>query len=308
MKLAKLIFIPMTALLLSGCLPGGGGEKKDPTYDPSATEVKKDSYYDTSKFNLNGTQGAALQFELHKLMLATHHTLIKYSQFATYVKPNANRNTSVDQVSASVEKNEFFYTGKQTEYKTSFTKEHVWPCAKSGGMWVHKNYTDPKYYVDGTNYVGGGSDLYHIRPCTSKVNTARGDSRFKEFSEAEKQKAVVMGDGGPYSLLCTASEFSQYSEPADQMKGDVARILVYVYIHYSRMGDVNWDDYCGSLSLRDVIGYDDDNKVYETLVRWNELDPVSETEIFRNNNVQKIQGNRNPFVDYPFLMRKCFGL
>ena len=308
MKFPKLLVVPVTALLLSGCVIGGGGGGGGG--GGSSGSVKKDDYYDTNTYRLNDTTGTALQIELHRLMLDTHKTLIKYSQFSTYIKTNSERSTSIDQVNASTAKNEFFYTGKQVSFSTSMTREHVWPCAKSGGMWVHSNYTDIKYYVDGSNYVGGGSDLYHVRPCTSKVNTARGDSRFKEFTDEEKKSGslISMGDGGPYNLLCDKEEFSTYSEPADEFKGDIARILVYVYIHYSKMGGYNWDDYCGALSLRDVMGYTTDLDVYKVLVKWNELDPVSETEKLRNDTVQSIQGNRNPFVDYPHLMRECFAL
>ena len=82
---------------------------------------------------------------------------------------------------------------------------------------------------------------------------------------------------------------------------------MYVYIHYSKIGNYN-NNVCGALNLRQVFGVDTDNGVYELMVRWNELDPVSETEKLRNDTVQKVQGNRNPFVDYPHLMAKCFGL
>lgn len=308
MKFSKLLILPFAALLLSSCIGGNGGGGGDYPTD----SVKKDSYYDTSKYRLNDLIGANLQIELHRLMLDTHKTLIRYSQFSTYIKTNSQRNTSIDQVDANTKKNEFFYTGKQADFSASMTREHVWPCAKSNGLWVHSNYTDIKYYVDHSQYVGGGSDLYHIRPSTSSVNTARGDSRFIEFTDEEKQSGslFVMNDGGPYSLICDKKQFSTYSEPADEFKGDIARILVYVYIHYSKLGNYNWDDYCGSLQLKDIMCRPGvpDSEVYETLVRWNELDKPSETEKLRNNTVQAIQGNRNPFVDYPHLMRQCFGL
>ena len=76
------------------------------------------------------------------------------------------------------------------------------------------------------------------------------------------------------------------------------------------MGDYNWTDMCGNLKLTDIFG---DNtatpdQVYDMIVRWNELDLPSETEKLRNNTVMGIQGNRNPFVDYPHLVRKCFAL
>ena len=33
------------------------------------------------------------------------------------------------------------------------------------------------------------------------------------------------------------------------------------------------------------------------LLEWNRIDPVSDTEIIRNNYIYTIQGNRNPFID-----------
>ena len=37
------------------------------------------------------------------------------------------------------------------------------------------------------------------------------------------------------------------------------------------------------------------------------LDPVSVKEINRNNGMQKVQGNRNPFIDYPILAEYLWG-
>ena len=310
MKFPKLLAIPMTALLLSACLPGGGGGGGGG--GGTSGKVKNDDYYNLSEYRLNDLTGYQLELELHRLMLDTHHTLIKYANFSSYIKTNSERPNSIDQVNASTQKNEFFYTGKQVSFSTSMTREHVWPCAKSGGLWVHSNYTNIKYYVDGSNYVGGGSDLYHVRPCTSAVNTARGDSRFIEFTDAQKSSGnlIQIGDGGPYKLLCDKEEFSSFSEPCDEFKGDIARIIMYVFIHYGKFGTYNWDDYCGSIVLKDVMGLQtaSEAEVNEMMVRWNELDPVSETEKLRNDTVQKIQGNRNPFVDYPHLMRDCLNV
>jgi hypothetical protein len=43
------------------------------------------------------------------------------------------------------------------------------------------------------------------------------------------------------------------------------------------------------------------------LLRWSANDPVSEKEIKRNNAIYAIQGNRNPFVDYPGLEQYIWG-
>lgn len=275
--------------------------------DYTISESDVSYYYSTvSKLLTDKAKGTSLQGQLHDLMLYTHTNLIKYAVFSSYTKSTV----SIDQANPNVATNEMFYTGKQNSFSTSFTREHVWACSQSNGLWVHSNYSDIKYYVDGPDYVGGGSDLYHVRPCTSAVNTARGSGRYKEFTELEKSSGNLyeIGDGGDYTLLCDRNEFSTYCEPADAYKGDIARILMYVYIHYSTMGTLNWEDYCGNLSLLSVMGYQNEADAFETLIRWNNLDPVSDIERLRNNTVERIQGNRNPFVDYPNLLDRCLTL
>jgi len=43
---------------------------------------------------------------------------------------------------------------------------------------------------------------------------------------------------------------------------------------------------------------------YDTMLRrWHTDDPVSQKEKDRNNAIQKFQGNRNPFIDYPVLVQ-----
>lgn len=326
-KLIKVAIIPLTMFALASCvMPGGGGggggesssssssAKSQTHYSDGEVSDTFNGYYDLSKYDLNGTRSVYLQAEINKLLWDTTTKFVKYADFAKYIKPNAslNNGVSIDQVSATNLHNQFFYTGKEVEFSTSMTREHVWPCAKSGGLWTH-NKSDGVYYVDGANYAGGGSDLYHVRPCRGDINTLRGSSRFKEFSEEEKAIAYKGNDGGPYVLLADADgEFANYSEPADEFKGDIARILVYVYIHYSKIGNYwqekGWNNYVTGLNLQDVMGYDNQRDVRETLARWNAIDPVSETEKLRNDTVQKIQGNRNPFVDYPHLLAKCLNV
>ena len=45
----------------------------------------------------------------------------------------------------------------------------------------------------------------------------------------------------------------------------------------------------------------------ELFLKWNAEDPVSTFEIDRNNKIEKIQGNRNPFIDNPFLATLVWG-
>ena len=45
----------------------------------------------------------------------------------------------------------------------------------------------------------------------------------------------------------------------------------------------------------------------QLLLKWHREDPVSLKEVRRNEEVSKIQGNRNPFIDYPELMEYVWG-
>ena len=42
-------------------------------------------------------------------------------------------------------------------------------------------------------------------------------------------------------------------------------------------------------------------------MKWHRQDPVSQKEIDRNNGIQSVQGNRNPFIDYPYLAEYLWG-
>lgn len=296
LKFAKLI-IPCLASL--ACLAGCGGN------DAPA------GYY--SGYNLD-QDGAFLRLELQRLCFDKHSNYIYYSKFSTYCAYTADH-ISCDAVSENSKKNQMFYTAK--EDGGSGTREHVWPCASSANLWVHKS-TAGTHYVDGNKYAGGGSDLYHVRPSTSSVNTARGDSKFVDFKDPEfdsiRKDVVEVGDGGKYKLKIYGAEktksggyqYADKAEPADEFKGDIARILLYVWVHYGYAGEYyDHKDMIGNLNLCDVMGYGSDiERTYQKLAEWNKKDPPSAIEKLRNNTVQKMQGNRNMFVDYPDLVNR----
>jgi endonuclease I len=43
------------------------------------------------------------------------------------------------------------------------------------------------------------------------------------------------------------------------------------------------------------------------LLRWHNDDPVDDIEINRNNEIFIVQGNRNPFIDYPDFVKAIWG-
>lgn len=85
---------------------------------------------------------------------------------------------------------------------------------------------------------------------------------------------------------------SGYYEPTDEFKGDVARIIFYMMVRYTQADSFTFTSVAESLDI---------------LLEWNELDPVSPLEENRNDVVEDIQGNRNPFIDYPEFAEEIWG-
>lgn len=293
-------------MALTSC--GGGGASTEPvtSSDPASTEPVSTSTdtepaeitydgYDGYYESLNPEQrGARFGSSLHKLMLNTHSKWIKYGDVRDYAQL-----TDMDPDNSDKLLN--FYTSRSVGSYQS--REHVWPCANSNGLWGRGASGEDI----GDTYIGGGSDLYHVRNCDGNVNSYRSNDRYYEFKDGEDYTLAT--DGGPYSLRYSAS--GKKAEPADEWKGDIARIVVYLYVHYGAYKQGDDDIYTGDLDLTDVIFKAPEESmedVYQRLCDWNRLDPVSEQEVMRNTNVMKVQGNRNPFVDYPVMMERLFNI
>jgi hypothetical protein len=95
-------------------------------------------------------------------------------------------------------------------------------------------------------------------------------------------------------------------EPTDEYKGDFARVYMYMVTCYEDLSS-RWTSAGRSSMLQ--------NNTYPTLnvyavnllLEWHRNDPVSQKELDRNDVVQKIQKNRNPFIDMPELAEYIWG-
>jgi endonuclease I len=129
--------------------------------------------------------------------------------------------------------------------------------------------TEHVYPKSKLNTEESKNDLHLLRVADADVNEERWNYPFNEGS-------------GNYELL-QGNEWY----PGDEWKGDVARIIMYVNIRY---GD----------SFSDVGNLD-------LFLKWNIEDPVSEFEMQRNDVIETAQGNRNPFIDNPYLATLIWG-
>jgi hypothetical protein len=80
-------------------------------------------------------------------------------------------------------------------------------------------------------------------------------------------------------------------EPRDEHKGDAARAIMYVSTCYNNVGGNSW---AFPNPISNTIQYGQDQNILKT---WNYQDPPDAWEIARNDFIESIQGNRNPFVD-----------
>ena len=147
-----------------------------------------------------------------------------------------------------------------------WNREHVWP--KSLG---------------GNTTTGGGADMHHIRPSDAGVNSSRGN---KKYGYAGSNATEKYGTN-PATGYLGGTYNSTYFEPVDEVKGDVARICLYVY--------VRWGSAWGATDVTKVF------QSVDVLLEWCALDPVDTWEMGRNEVIENIQCNRNVFIDYPEL-------
>ena len=141
-----------------------------------------------------------------------------------------------------------------------------------------------------------GYDMYNVRPTITEVNSARGNKVFGTVAHTSKNEVKYNGE-------VVAWTTSNVFEPCDDVKGDVARICFYMAVMY-------YKEYTKKVELKLVV----EDKTFQTLLEWNEMDPVSEEEIRRCDLISNyldvnvtFQGNRNIFVDYPEIASIIWG-
>lgn len=142
------------------------------------------------------------------------------------------------------------------------------------------------------------SDAWHVYPTDGKVNGMRSNFPFGEVGNATYTSNESFSKVG-------SSKTSGYSgtvfEPNDEYKGDFARAYFYMATRYE--GRItNWGGIFVS-TYPNIVKWQ-----LDMLLRWSELDPISDKEIERNDAVySSAQRNRNPFIDYPELVDLIFG-
>ncbi|BAO76987.1 endonuclease [Winogradskyella sp. PG-2] len=230
------------------------------------------SYYNDVDLSLTGL---ALKDELAVKVISTHSNFLVYTPEVW----DALKLTDLDPNDASKVLLIYGYDDNDGVPKTDrsrgvnqnggnvgdWNREHVYP----------KSLGNPNL---GTS--GPGSDAHHLRPCDTQWNSTRNNRKF--------------ADGTGNAAITGAFWY-----PGDEWKGDVARMMMYMYLRYGTQ--------CLPINVGEGNPVTIDTDMIDLFLQWNADDPVSLLEEQRNPVLEGLQGNRNPFIDNPAFATEIWG-
>lgn len=215
-----------------------------------------------------------LKQDISDLIINTHTTLIPYTSGATDTWDVIHTSDA----DVTIPNNVILFYGYDDTDSASFNdRTRAITYQSSGsciGYWNRehvfaKSLANPSLETD---FPGPGTDVHNLRAADCQMNSRRNNNYFRA--------------GSGNSFLDT--DFY----PGDEFKGDVARIIMYMYLRYpTQCEPVN-------IGVGDRTYAPDMPNIF---LEWNSEDPVSEFERNRNDIIFSFQGNRNPFIDNPYL-------
>ena len=161
-------------------------------------------------------------------------------------------------------------------YENGMDCEHLWPQSMYEG-------TSPMK-----------SDMHHLRPAKSNVNSSRGNKPFDEINDSNTNTWFWLSYSSsniPTSNIYEYSESGSYDfEPREDVKGDIARSMFYFYTMYTNVADTDFF-----------------NEQKDVLLQWHIQDPINDGEITRTWAISEHQDDiPNPFILDNTLINRCY--
>lgn len=249
-------------------------------------------YYPNS---LEGKNGAELKTELHNLL--KNHTRLPYGSrdynqiactWTVFKKSDVRPNGKVWDMYSN---NSYNFSNGAGATK-GMNIEHSVPKSWWGDAYDETATPLTRFKYDGSY------DLHHLTPSDAAANTAKSNYPLGEVDSPLFDNGVTKVGTGQANGRAT-----NLFEPADEYKGDFARMYLYFVTCYQ---DYSWKS--SALSMFAQNSYPTLNAYGQSLLlKWHRQDPISQKEIDRNNAVYSFQGNRNPFIDYPNMVEYIWG-
>ena len=174
-----------------------------------------------------------------------------------------------------------YYPNKLGDSGCSLNIEHCLPKSWWGGT-VNEAY----------------KDLYNLNPSDQRANSQKSNYPPGHVKNADKfdngSFRIAKANTSGYGYICW--------EPAPEYRGDFARTYFYMATAYEYL---KWTAYPQFISDATYLMFSD--SIQQVLLDWHRADPVSEKELCRADQISSIQGNRNPYIDYPELVEYIWG-
>jgi endonuclease I len=239
-------------------------------------------YYDQTA----GLSNSALKTKLYSLI--NTHTALSYAALWTAFQTTDVRADGKVWDIYSNSTNYVFITNQCGNYSSEgdcYNREHSFPKSWFGDA-------TPMY-----------TDLFHLYPSDGKVNGMRSNYPLGNVA------TVTYSSNNSYCLLGASADSTGLTvfEPADEMKGDLARTYFYMVTCYEDQV-ASWKSNANTEMLAGNAYPAFSGWARKVLLEWSRLDPVSAKETARNNAIYAdFQHNRNPFIDIPQLAEYIWG-
>lgn len=165
-------------------------------------------YYNSVNFTLTGNE---LKEELAELVTETHIYELVYTPDVW----DALKQGDLDPQNTGNVLLLYGYDNTDGDPMTDRTRDKDLSChtLSCTGLWVREHSYPRSLGNPNLEYEGPGSDAHHLRAIDSQMNSSRSNRR---FTDGEGNANVIDG----------------YFYPGDEWKGDVARMMMYMYLRY----------------------------------------------------------------------------
>lgn len=171
------------------------------------------------------------------------------------------------------------------------------PNTVIAGMNIEHSF--PKSWWGGTSN-DAYKDLFNLYPSESDANSKKSNYPMGKVTNPNilnDYEKVGSGPAGTFGNI-------KLCEPNDKWKGDFCRSYFYMATVYQNF---RWEGTQGLQQLENNEWPTLREWAYKLYLEWTRMDKVLDVEVIRNNAIYEIQGNRNLFIDFPYLAEYVWG-
>lgn len=248
------------------------------------------SYYST----VNTQRGATLKTVLYNKILG--HTTLSYTPgvWNAYSTSDVQPNGKVWDVYST-------RFDQASPYEYTMVTNQCGSYSVEGNCYNREHSFPQSWFGKATPMV---SDVHHVFASDGKVNGERGNFPYGNVTTIN-YTSLYGGKRGTSTL--NYGYVGTVFEPIDEYKGDFARGYFYMATRYENL-IASWVSNTGATDVLNGTSFPCFLPWQLSLLQeWNNLDPVSDKEMKRNNAIFALQNNRNPFIDSPQFVQRIWG-